>query len=217
MNEINPFDDKIRNSYCELYIVRHGQTEWNVSKKVAGHIDIPLTDKGRSQAKELAKKLSTINFDAVFSSDLIRAKHTAEIIALERNLAVVTSRSLREKNYGEFEGKTQEELKKIFDLYNSLTKEEVYHYRLAKGAETDEEVIGRFITFLREVAVAYKGKTVLVASHHAVMRALLIHLGKGEYKNFPPNSIRNAAYIKLISDGTDFFVQQMDNIDIHNL
>lgn len=87
-------------NYCTFYIVRHGETEWNVKGLVQGHTDIPLTKKGKRQARQLAKKLSRINFNAVFSSDLLRAKQTAQLIALEKKIAVKTTQALREETDG---------------------------------------------------------------------------------------------------------------------
>lgn len=61
------------NNFCTFYVVRHGETEWNVARKIQGHLDSSLTENGLSQAKELGKQLQTTHFDAVFSSDLLRA------------------------------------------------------------------------------------------------------------------------------------------------
>lgn len=69
--------------YCTLYIVRHGQTDWNVRKIIQGHSDIPLNTEGQEQARVLAESLKNVHFDKIISSDLVRAKRTAEIVALE--------------------------------------------------------------------------------------------------------------------------------------
>src|SRR5579872_7049036 len=96
---------------CTLYIVRHGETQWNVERRVQGQIDTPLTEHGKEQAKALGNLFKTIHFDAVFSSDLLRAQRTAELITLEKKLAVVTSELLRERSFGSFEGKYLEEIR----------------------------------------------------------------------------------------------------------
>ena len=75
-------------------------TEWNEIGLIQGHSDSPLTAQGITQAKELAKKLKNVKFDLIFSSDLLRAKRTAEIIALEHKLFVQTSKLLRERDFG---------------------------------------------------------------------------------------------------------------------
>ncbi len=88
---------------CRFYIVRHGQTECNILRKLQGHADIPLNATGEEEAKELAKQFIGTQFAVAFSSDLLRAKRTAEIISLEKNIAVMTTKVLREGNYGKQE------------------------------------------------------------------------------------------------------------------
>src|SRR5260221_14325312 len=88
--------------FCTFYIVRHGQSEANVSH-VFG-IDSFLTEKGRDEAGKRAQEFSGVHFDAAFSSDLARTKQTAAIIALERDLEVKTTEVLRERHWGEMEG-----------------------------------------------------------------------------------------------------------------
>ncbi|MDD5416024.1 MAG: histidine phosphatase family protein [Candidatus Daviesbacteria bacterium] len=196
-------------NYCTLYIVRHGQTDWNLKEITQGETNIPLNNKGIKQAKALGKNLKNIHFDVVFSSDLIRAKQTAEVINLERKLAIKTAKALRERRYGKHEGTPQSEMKEIYDTWEKLSKKERLSYKPYESYETDEEIIGRYITFLREVAVLYLGKTVLIVSHGGVMRVLLNHLSE---KIYFTNSISNAAFIKLESDGVDFFIKELKGI-----
>lgn len=203
-------------NYCSFYIVRHGQTEWNVKRLLQGHTDIPLTEKGKKEARQLAKKFRRINFDAVFSSDLLRAKQTAEIIALERKIAVRTTQALRERSFGRFEGINWREDKKYQKLIKDflrLPKEEKFKKSPHPEIETDERLISRFITFIREIAVAYPGGNVLVVTHGGVMRAFLLHLGFGDEESLPAGSIKNLAYIKLETDGVDFFIKETFGIE----
>ncbi len=200
-------------NYCTLYIVRHGETEWNVKKIIQGHEDIPLNKKGEVQAKELSKKLRHIKFDAVFSSDLIRAKKTAEIIILEKKLAVQTTKALQERYFGKYQGRSFAVNNEMLRLINNL---KMVTGRGAKEVESDEMIISRLITFLREVAVTYAGKKVLVVSHGGPIRTLLIHLGFANYENLNEGQIDNLAYIKLKSDGVDFFIEKTEGIKIKN-
>lgn len=199
------------NKYCDIYFVRHGQTDWNVKSIIQGHSDIPLNENGEAQAKKVAEKMTNVKFDAVFSSDLIRAKRTAEIIVLEKKLAVKTTEALRERFFGKFEGKDWHQYDR--EIITLLKKYRKTGYDNKKAImETDSSMIARVITFLREIAVAYAGKTVLMVSHGGLMRALLIHLGYGTYETLPPGSIRNLAYAKLRSDGVDFFISETSGI-----
>ena len=197
--------------YCTLYIVRHGETEWNVKKIIQGHEDIPLNKKGEAQAKELAQKLRHINFDAIFSSDLIRSKRTAEIINIEKKLVIQTTKALKERYFGKYQGKS-------FAVNNEMTKQ-INNLKMVSGPEAkevegDKMIILRLTTFLREIAVAYANKTILIVSHGGPMRTLLIHLGFATYDNFTEGQIDNLAYVKLKSNGVEFFMEETKGVKI---
>ncbi|MGB9883700.1 MAG: histidine phosphatase family protein [Microgenomates group bacterium] len=207
-------------NYCTLYLVRHGETDWNVKGLVQGHSDIPLNEKGRLQAEELAKKLSSVKFSAGFSSDLVRAKETAEIIALKHKINIITLKKLRERAFGRLEGlswkkenQEKEELVKLWERLGELTEDEIKKHNL-QGLETDDILMGRFIQALREIAIAYPNKNVLVVSHGGVMRAFLIHLGYATKDQLPSGSIDNTAYIKIFSDGVEFEIIETKGIRI---
>ncbi len=198
---------------CIIYFVRHGETDWNVQTRTQGHTDIPLNANGEAQAHELKEKLQDVKFDAIYSSDLQRARRTAEIITLERDIAVQSTKLLRERNYGVLEGKTKSEIEIIInDLLAKLTEAEKRTARLFPEQENDEEVVNRVVTFMREIAIANPGKTVLLISHGGIIRELLVHFmfdGVGERYNL---KIHNGSYIKFESDGVDFFIRDMVGI-----
>src|SRR5579884_1391455 len=93
----------------DLLLVRHGETDWNAEGRLQGHTDRPLSDFGRRQAKELAERLSGERVDAIYASDLARARETAEIVGERLGLPVVIDPDLREKNWGSWEGLTGDE------------------------------------------------------------------------------------------------------------
>lgn len=197
-----------------IYIVRHGQSEANALDVVGSDTD--LTDQGKQEAEKLAEKLKNVHFDAAFSSDLIRAKRTAEIITLKHKLNVTAYKELRERHYGEYDGvpgeKYRAELRDSFEKMNKMTYEEIRKYRRYESFETDDEVLSRFLTILRELAIAYREKTILVASHATLMKTLLIHLGYITYEEAPPIPVANTGYIVLESDGVDFFIKETSEI-----
>lgn len=204
----------MHNSYTTFYIIRHGQTDWNVKHLLQGQTDIPLNEVGEKQAEAVGRYLQGIQFDQVFSSDLLRAKRTAEIIALEKKLVVITHELLREKKLGRFEGQHVH----LVDAFNKTMEKyshaERFRYKETPDMESDDEVVSRFITFFREVAIANPGKTILVVSHSGIMRAFLMHLGWGDYKTFThKRSIHNGAYLKIQTDGVDFFLKETYGID----
>lgn len=198
---------------CTLYLVRHGQTDWNVTRTIQGQLDIPLNKKGEEQAQELRQELESIHFDAIFSSDLLRAKRTAELLNLERQLIIETTGALRERSFGKYQGKQMDEAHE--KLYHLLENYKNHPHLIGSGVETNEEMVGRAITFIREISVAYPGQTVLLVSHGGLMRTLLLHLGYCTTKQFPPfGSIKNLAYIKLLSDGSDIEVEETSGITV---
>ncbi len=201
-----------------FYLVRHGETKFNIKKILQGQTDSPLTETGRMMTQELSQDLANIRFDAIFSSDLARAKNTAEIIRLNRKLAINTHKLLRERSFGCWDGTSakifREKNKVLLDKMESLSEKEKINFRLYDGYETEAEIAARMITVLREIAVTYVGKTVLVVSHGAIMRSLLVHLGFGSYDELPRGkTVSNLGYIVLESDGVDFFIKNTIGIN----
>lgn len=202
----------MKSLYTTFYIVRHGQTDWNVQGIMQGQKDSFLTPVGEEQARSVAEELKDVHFDAAFSSDLMRAKRTAEIIALDKKLAVQTTQLLRERAFGHLEGKPYAAIKGHEKLYHALSDQEKLSYKVDDISESDEEINTRLIRFIRETAVIFPGKTILVVSHGDVMHKLLIHLGFATHANLPVWGIGNVGYIKLETDGVDFFVKETKRV-----
>jgi len=210
-------NEKRKNIYCRLYIVRHVETEWNVKKLFQGHSDSPLTTKGIGQAKNLHDKLSEINFSAVYSSDMLRTKRTAEIIMIDKKIAVQTTKALRERCFGPFEGKGPKA--ETYDQFINMIKDQKQLLEYAqlhpeyKTVETDEQIMGRYITFLREISVAYASKKVLVVSSGGIMRVFLTHIGWGTKEELPSRCVQNMAITQIDCDGVDFFVRKVEGVN----
>ena len=96
-----------------LLLVRHGETDWNAAGRLQGHTDRPLNEYGRSQAEALAERLAGDVIDAVYASDLARARETAGIVAARLGLPVAVHADLREKNWGNWEGLTAAERERV--------------------------------------------------------------------------------------------------------
>lgn len=202
---------------CTIYLVRHGQSEWNVTNLMQGRTSgVPLTKTGIRQAREIRDRFNQIKFAAIFSSDLLRARQTAQIIAFQRKLAVTTAKAIRERSFGKYEGKTlkqyQEDLKEMLDQFDALSDKDKFKFVYQHGIEGIGETVSRVITWLREVSVAYAGKNVLAVAHGGVLRLLLIHLGYGTYKQLPPFSIDNTGYVVLKSDGIDIEIKAVAGV-----
>ena len=158
-----------------IWLVRHGQTTWNEQGRFCGHTDIPLSTTGRKQARKLASFLQHRPIAAIYSSDLSRARETAEIIARKRPIDSIVSPAWREINFGAWEGLTYEEIAASSgEQQGFFTQPE--HVAPPQG-ETLEEVMQRAIPALREI-VHYdeqQGEIVLV-SHGGLLRGLLCSL-----------------------------------------
>lgn len=139
-----------------IYIVRHGQTDWNVEKRNQGRIDIELNDEGKKQALKTKEKLNNIKFDKVFSSPLKRASKTAQIITDEE---IILDERIIERDNGELEGKLVAEIDKTIDFNDPL---------VGFGIENINDFKKRINGFFEEITTKYKGKNVLVVTHAGV-------------------------------------------------
>ncbi|MEX1077616.1 MAG: histidine phosphatase family protein [Homoserinimonas sp.] len=150
-----------------LYLVRHGETDWNLDRRIQGTTDIPLNDTGRAQAWETGKLLARRKWHGVVSSPLARAAETASIIAAELGLPEPESlEAIVERNYGEAEGLTGEELHARFPEGVPVT-----------GRESREAVADRVLPALIELAEQNQGRSIIVVSHGGVIRSLLKEVG----------------------------------------
>jgi uncharacterized phosphatase len=145
-----------------LYLVRHGETDWNKQRRIQGSTDIPLNETGRAQAADAARLLVRRKFDAVVASPLSRALETGAIIAAALGLdAPGTVQDLQERSYGEAEGMTGAEI------------EEAFPDGVVPGRESRKALLARVTEALGEIAIRYDGAMVVVATHGAVIRAVV--------------------------------------------
>lgn len=202
------------NIITTFYIIRHGESEANVKPIVQGQGmgigNTPLTEKGREQAKELSETLSDIHFDAIFSSDAIRAKQTADIIAKPRDMNVHTEQALRERSFGKYEGMPFSEFLEKYTNFDLLTDEEKFEYKIDENEESFAEAYKRFSHALFQIAENNPGETVLIVTHGGMIRGLLIKNGYGDFDQV--GGIENCGYVKVTSDGSDFQI-----VEVHGL
>jgi len=201
---------------CTIYLVRHGRTDWNDKRLIMGQTDRSLTKDGISKAEILAKELANIKLDKVYSSDLLRAKQTAQIIAGKHKLIVETSKSLRERYYAHLEGKHRSKLKEIDDALSLLSKDKRFSYKHHPDIESMEELMDRFLKFLRTISLENLGKTILVVSHGGPMWIFLSLLNYFDSQK-SLIKINNLSFIKLESDGVNFKVLETKGINIVNV
>lgn len=199
-------------NYCTFYIVRHGETEWNKKGIIQGQSNSLLTKRGIRQADKISEELINIRFDKIYSSDLLRCKQTAEIIALPRKLTVNLSPLLREKSFGRWEGKTYAKihtrLKSKFTERKRLSDQEALRFKLDADIETEESVARRIKSFLCKAAINNIGQKILVVTSGGVIRPLLVTLGFARYAELPAGSVANTGYIILHVSGSEFLIQK---------
>ena len=140
-----------------IYVVRHGQTDWNLEGRFQGRIDIPLNEKGKNQAKKTKEKLEGIEFDKVFSSPLKRALETAQIIT---NEPIEIDNRIIERCNGQLEGKLKTECENMVDFTDENEQK--------LGIESLPDFRGRITDFFDELEKKYAGKNVLVVTHAGV-------------------------------------------------
>lgn len=155
--------------------MRHGDTELNGAERYWGSNDVRLSATGLRQAEKLRHRLSAERIDAIYSSDLSRASVTAETIASERQLKVITCAELREIDFGELEGLTFNE---ISQLYPEVTKLWLNWSLTLKfpGGESFNELNTRVSKFLGKLEKHASEETILIVAHSAPLRLLVCHL-----------------------------------------
>ena len=144
-------------------MVRHGQSTWNADGRWQGQADPPLSALGVAQAEAAARAVDGV--DLIWASDLERARHTAEILATDRELDVVADARLRERDAGEWTGLTRVEIEERFP--GALAER-----RRPPGFEHDDQLLVRSLAALRDLAAALGGGTEIVVTHGGVILAV---------------------------------------------
>jgi broad specificity phosphatase PhoE len=153
----------------KLLLVRHGETDWNRDGRWQGGSDTRLNDLGREQAQALAEQLDG-EIDVLYSSDLARARETAEIVAAKLGLEIRLDPRLRERGFGSWEGLTTVEIEERFaDAHRRWLAGEGAG---ADDAETFEDFSARVEDFLSDVLCLHPGEEVLVISHGGSIRVI---------------------------------------------
>jgi broad specificity phosphatase PhoE len=148
-----------------ILLARHGQSDWNATRRWQGHADRPLTEKGREQARALAERLRHVELDAVYSSDLRRAADTAAAVSNE----VIELPALREVDVGSWSGLTRAEAEERFPDGVARWREGFPGW---DDGESYEEMTRRVLGAVLEIARRHEGGRVLVVSHGGPIRAL---------------------------------------------
>jgi probable phosphoglycerate mutase len=186
-----------------LFLIRHGETDWNVSKRVQGHCDIPLNKKGTDQARLLGDELKDTTFHAIYASPLLRAYQTALHLASEDR--IITDARLKETCYGIYEGLQWSEfytrVGRHLEQYQQLPVKQKLLFKFDNSAESYFEVYTRAKACLDEIVLKHPGEQIAVVAHGGLIKSLLSTLQDIEPRKI---EIDNTGYVVMKADKTQY-------------
>lgn len=170
----------------EIVIVRHGETEYNKTKRIQGQQQVSLNENGRTQARKVAESLKHYGFTHIYCSNLKRAKETADIINESFLLPVLTDSRLDERNWGGWENKNLDEIIKECPNLKNNVRLGIWDFT-PNRAETVQNLIDRSVEFFQDIARRHhESDVILVVTHGGPMRTML-----GFIKNLDPTEYMN--------------------------
>ena len=163
-----------------LVLIRHGQSQWNLENRFTGWIDIPLTDKGREEARKGAEKIKEIRFVKAFTSALVRAQETLDIVLDvlgQKGIPVEKDKALNERHYGELQGLNKDEMKRKFGEEQVKLWRRSYDVAPPKG-ESLKDTAARTLPYFKEKILpeVTAGKNILVSAHGNSLRSIVMAL-----------------------------------------
>ena len=159
-----------------IYIIRHGQTDWNIEHRIQGKTDIVLNTEGIKQVELITQKIANLKIDSIISSDLKRAYMTAQIINEKFNKTIKADKRLREFNFGTLEGITRKQItQEIWGKFDENPKQ--------FNAETKKEVFNRIKSFIDDIKSKNSNKNVLVVTHGGPIRMINYYIDNGDNFN----------------------------------
>lgn len=197
-----------------ICLIRHGETEWNVARRIQGQTDIPLSETGHAQALAMAFNAAHYAFNAVYSSDLKRAYETATMVAARRGLDVTTMPDLRERHYGIFQGITADEGATRYPEAFAHYQARDLHYNFATG-ESLMDFSKRVNAGIETIAKRHAGELVAAICHAGVLD-IVYRRATGRPLNTPRDFIiPNCALNWFRMDGQGWHLEAWD--DHHHL
>ena len=192
-----------------IYLVRHAETEWNKERRYQGGQDIPLSNTGVEQARQLAERLRKVKFDLAYSSPLQRARQTAEIIIEGNSPPIILEPAFREINHGLWEGLRVKEIAERFPREFRFWKEKPHLAKMPQGEslhDSRQRVVPRFL----DLVAQEKWKRILIVGHGGVNRVILMHCLKMELRDYW-KLIQNSTCVNLIDKTSQGFQVKIIN------
>lgn len=191
----------------EILLIRHGETAWNAERRLQGYLDVPLNQHGQRQAEAMAAALADERLDAVFASDLQRARQTAQALANAHGLPVQTEPGLRERCYGAFEGLLYDEIAAHFPAAHAAWQARDIDARFPAGrhaAETLREFSQRALSVVERLAQSPGCRRIAIVTHGGVLESVyrsVRDIGHLPVRDF---EIPNAGINRLVRDGASW-------------
>lgn len=185
----------------QLYILRHGETAWNIQRRLQGQTDIELNEKGRALARVTGEALKNIEFDLVLTSPLSRAKETARLVLQDREVPTIEDERIREISFGVLEGlQVKNEAGELIspELYDFFHHPE--RYQPKQDGEHMDELCARTAEFMDDLKSRkdWYGKRILVSTHGAASRALLTAIKHNSRENFWEKGVPKNCAITIV-------------------
>ncbi len=209
----NDKNDKV----LKLYIVRHGETEWNVIKRFQGQLNTPLTEKGMEKLRETGKKLENVLFDEVYTSELGRTVASAEIILNEnrgyrnKKLELKKLAELNEVYFGVWQGLTYEE---VFLKYPEEANNYFYNVKNYKAenveAENLKDALERFLKGINKILDSHESGNILVVTHGTVLEMFMNYVENKSIFDIDERTLMGNGDYKVFSYKNGKFQEEMD-------
>lgn len=199
----------------KIHFVRHGQTEWNVIKKLQGHLNSPLTEEGVRQTELLYEKLRHIDFKKIYTSPQGRAFHTARILKGEKNIEIFELEDIMEMGFGDVEGLEKEKFKeKHPEPFMNLWTDAVKYNPIDFSGESFIEVEKRAIEGLKKLVKGNDEGDIMVVSHGMILKVIFGYvLGHGLDKFWIDPVPQNTSVTTVSFKNGKFKMENFSNID----
>lgn len=195
-----------------IYLTRHGQTLWNIEKRLQGRGNSPLTEEGIERAKELRDRIKDIHIDIIYSSPIERALTTANIIKGDKSIEVITDDGLMEMCFGDYEGKITDEVMKENPNWDISLIMKGNTELTAPNGENLAEVRDRVARSMNKIIEKNRGKTILIVAHGITLKAIMYYFKDGEVNS---EVMGQATLTKVNVDENNKFYIEFKNDNSH--
>lgn len=195
-----------------IYLTRHGQTLWNIEKRLQGRGNSPLTEQGIERAKELRDRIKYIHIDIIYSSPIERALTTANIIKGDKSIEVITDDGLMEMCFGDYEGQITDEVMKENPNWDISLIMKGNTELTAPNGENLAEVRDRVARSMNKIIEENRGKTILIVAHGITLKAIMYYFKDGEVNS---EVMGQATLTKVNVDENNKFYIEFKNDNSH--